>query len=90
MVVHFGLGFWGRLARSSGLPDRPSDWGQHWGQARACVWASRVADAGPGGRASRLLDLNTLPISSKINENLRKSMKINGNHQKSMEIHVFY
>ena len=62
MVVHFGSGFWERRGWFSGLPDRPSDWGQHWGHAGGCVWASGVADAAPGGRASRLLGSNLLDI----------------------------
>ena len=40
--------------------------GQHLGHAGACIWAAGVADATPGGRASRLLDH---ALSYKISEN---------------------
>ena len=55
----------------------------HWvvvgitGHAGTCVWASRAADAGPAGRASRQLDR---ALSEKINENHEFSLLFNDFH----------
>ncbi len=66
-------------------------WGIHrtLGQAKPWVWVSGVANATPGGSASRMLDLNSLQISLKINENQQKSSKINGNQWESIENSLF-
>ena len=49
---------------------------QHRRHTGPCVWASRAGDAASGGHAGRLLDFNSLPISSKINENHQNPMEI--------------
>ena len=87
------MGTLGWIASPSAVVRPPWSIMQHRRHTGACVWASRAGDAASGGHAGRLLDFNSLPISSKINENHWKSIKIienHENHQKSMKIHGFH
>ena len=63
--------FWGRLRSFYSLPSWPSDRIHHWRHADACFLVSHVADANLKCRASRLLDLNVLQISSQSMKNLK-------------------
>ena len=57
IFAHFYRGYQDRRRRPPVLRGRLSDIGGCWGHVGRCVCASGAADAAPGGRAVRLLDL---------------------------------